>query len=271
MARLFLAIYRFIFCRSVLYRFNYHLQRLTLRGIGIMNSEGNDITGETFLLRSLRGKNITTVIDIGANTGGYSEEVQRYIPNATIYAIEPHPLTFKRLKKHLTGKAYQLRNLGMGERSGKGILYDFADDAVLKSTQPTSTLASTVKSVITSFHKQQVQSFSFPLMTLDTFVHKERIESIDLLKIDTEGNELQVLKGAQMLLKHKKIRFIQFEFNEMNAYAGTFFKDFIELLPGYTFYRLMPYGLYPMGPYKPSTHEIFAFQNILAVPEGETI
>jgi hypothetical protein len=128
-----------------------------------------------------------------------------------------------------------------------------------------------LKDVINELYRQNVQAFKFSMTTLDRFAEVEDIHVIDLLKIDTEGTELYVLKGAMRLLKKKRIRFIQFEFNEMNVYSRTFFRDFIDLLPGYTFYRLMPSGFYQLGPYRPSTHEIFAFQNILAVPEGEEI
>jgi FkbM family methyltransferase len=269
MASFVLSLYRFLFCRPVFYRVNYHLQRLTLRGIGVMNSEGNHITGEQYLFTMLADKQIKTVVDVGANTGGYALDLHRAISTARIHAIEPHPKTFLLLKKNLTGKYAQLYNLGLGDKTGKGTLWDFADDADLKHTQPTSTLASTLKNVIEEFHQQKAQAFSFQITTLDAFAEKEKISTIDFLKIDTEGNELDVLKGAKDLLRKKKIRFIQFEFNEMNVYNRTFFKDFIDMLPGYTFYRLMPTGLYPLGSYKPSTHEIFAFQNILAVPVDE--
>ena len=104
--------------------------------------------------------------------------------------------------------------------------------------------------------------------TLDNFAKKEKIKKIDFLKIDIEGNELSVLEGAKNLIKGNKISLIEFEFNEMNAYSRTFFKDFINLLPNFKFYRIMPKGLYKLGPYKPITHEIFAFQNILAVKKG---
>jgi hypothetical protein len=82
-----------------------------------------------------------------------------------------------------------------------------------------------------------------------------------------EGAELSVLQGASELLKNGSIVFIQFEFNEMHAYSKTLFKDFVDILPNRIFYRIMPKGLLKMGNYRPSTHEIFAFQNILVVPK----
>src|SRR6185436_3522307 len=90
---------------------------------------------------------------------------------------------------------------------------------------------------------------------------------VDFLKIDTEGNELKVLKGAQSLLQKNAIRAIQFEFNEMNVVSRVFLRDFYDILAGYTFYRLLPDGLLPLGRYS-ARNEIFAFQNIFAVNDA---
>jgi FkbM family methyltransferase len=167
-----LDIYRYIFCRRIFYRLNYHLQRISLRGIGVLNSEGNHVTGEEYLLQSLKDKQIKVVVDVGANAGGYTLDVREFLPNAAVYAIEPHPKTFMQLKNNVNDKKVKLYNIGLGDKNGKGTLWDFADDAVLKRTQPTSTLASTIKDVIEDFHQQKAQSFSFPILTLDTFVRK---------------------------------------------------------------------------------------------------
>lgn len=263
-----LNIYRYIFCRKIFYKFNYHAQRLTLRGIGVLNSEGPQITGESYLLKKLSKNNsIRTIVDVGANTGGYTEEMRMRFPKATIYAIEPHPETFKSLLVSAQKNKFFAYRQGLGSDIGAGELWDFADDAELKPTQPTSTLASTLKEVVKDLHKQKPQAYAFKMTTLDNFAKNEGIKNIDFLNIDVEGAELVVLKGAKSLLKNNKISLIQFEFNEMNAYSRTLFKDFMDILPKYIFYRIMPNGLYKLGDYRPSTHEIFAFQNILAVPE----
>src|SRR3989344_4573945 len=93
-----LNIYRFVFCRKFFHKFNYHLHQVTLRGIGVLNSEGPQITGESYCLKMLgRHFPLETIMDVGANTGEYVKELRAYFPKATIYAIEPHPLTFKQL------------------------------------------------------------------------------------------------------------------------------------------------------------------------------
>jgi FkbM family methyltransferase len=261
--------YRSIFCRKRFYRFNHHLQRISLRGIGIFNWEGNRVSGEQYLLSKLRDKDIGTVVDVGANVGWYVLDIHRYLPDAEIYAVEPHPRTFELLRDNTRGIRVHMFNIGLGDRTEDGTLWDFADDSPMKHGEPIAYFASTLKGVIDELHRQNAQAFTVPMTTLDRFAEAEDISIIDLLKIDTEGTEIDVLKGAKNLLKMKKVRFIQFEFNEMNVYNRTFFRDFIDLLPGYSFYRLMPSGFYQLGPYRPSTHEIFAFQNILAVPDGE--
>lgn len=89
-----------------------------------------------------------------------------------------------------------------------------------------------------------------------------------MLKIDTEGHELNVLKGARLTIAKGMVDVIQIEFNEMNVISRTFFKDIIDILPGYDFYRLLPDGLLPLGAYKILDFEIFAFQNIVALKHG---
>ena len=85
-----------------------------------------------------------------------------------------------------------------------------------------------------------------------------------LLKIDTEGHELEVLKGFEPYIRQNKVDLIHFEFNEMNVASRVFFKDFWEFLPNYDFYRMLQDGLIPIKNYNPVYCEIFAYQNIVA-------
>ena len=85
-----------------------------------------------------------------------------------------------------------------------------------------------------------------------------------MLKIDTEGHEFAVLRGASNLLKTGRIDVIHFEFNEMNVVSRVFFKDIWDFLPNYDFYRMLPDGLAQIKNYSPVFCEIFAYQNIVA-------
>lgn len=84
------------------------------------------------------------------------------------------------------------------------------------------------------------------------------------MKVDTEGNEYHVLEGATQLLHNNKVDVIQFEFNEMNVISRVFLKDFYDLLPKHTMYRLDTQRLIPLGDYSP-LNEVFRIQNIIAI------
>jgi FkbM family methyltransferase len=264
---LFISWYRSALVRPALYSFHTHLYKFALRGMGILNSEGPQATGEDWLQAQIaQFLEVNTIVDVGANTDVFGIDA---FPAAQIYACEPHPLTFKKLKANYANSEkatrLQLFNIALSNKAGKMSLWDFADDAELKDTQPTSTLASLDRSVIEELHHQSAKSYRVTVSTLDDFVKKNHINSIDILKIDTEGHELAVLHGATKTLRLGNIKIIQFEFNEMNAFSRTFLRDFISLLPDYAFFRLLPNGVISLDNYRPLTHEIFAFQNIVCI------
>jgi hypothetical protein len=76
-------------------------------------------------------------------------------------------------------------------------------------------------------------------MKIDAFSKKNKIERIDFLKIDTEGGDLDVLKGAENMLKSQKIDFVQVEagMNPDNNHHVPFecLKSFLEKYNYYLF------------------------------------
>ena len=125
--------------------------------------------------------------------------------------------------------------------------------------------ASIFKDVIEKVHKSEFIEHKINLIRIDDFCKKYNIAKINLLKIDAEGNELNILMGAAELIKNNKIDVIHFEFNEMNVYSRVFLRDFYELLVNYNFHRMLPDGLIFLCDYNPIYHEIFAYQNIAAI------
>lgn len=263
----FFQVYCWFFARTILQKLNLHTFKLTLRSLGLLNSDTAQATGESVWLRQLaQSRHVTTIIDVGANDSAYGS---LEFPKATIYAFEPHPTSFARLKQHAPTNVKPI-HAAVGAKNQSTTLWDFATSAPLKASQPTSQLASLHKTVITKLHGQPATGYPTQVITLDSFATQQNITHIDLLKIDAEGNELAVLQGAQRLITQQKIDIIQFEFNEMMAYSHTHFLDFVELLPNFTFYRLLPNELMPLGPYRPLTHELYGFQNIIAIRQTKS-
>jgi hypothetical protein len=122
------------------------------------------------------------------------------------------------------------------------------------------------REVITGIHGQAAITHQITLRTLDDLAQDLQLSRIDLLKIDTEGHELEVLRGARRLLSDGLIRVLHIEFNEMNVVSRVFFRDFRELLPHHRPYRMLPSGMIPV-PASPLKSELFAFQNVVFLPD----
>lgn len=250
--------YRAVFARRFFYKFNKLLYRMSLHGLGILNYKTNKQSGEAHFLRyEINLFNGGDVLDVGANIGSYCSFLNHEYPLCRIYAFEPHPATYQILLKNTDASDIKTFNLAVGASEGSLALYDYANN-------DGSLHASLHNGVIEQIHKSIAIEHQVKVISLDHFAKEQGIDQISLLKIDTEGHEFEVLKGAPTLLKSGRIEIIHFEFNEMNVFSRVLFKDIWEFLPNYDFYRMLPNGLVPIQNYSPVFCEIFAYQNIVA-------
>jgi len=251
--------YQFLFARKAFYKFNKALYYLSLRGLGILNCENYKLSGEQAFIEShFSTLKKGVVLDIGANIGNYTKNILKISPDMQIYAFEPHPITYKKLTTSVVSKNFYPFNLAVGSKNSELQLYDYED-------QDGSSHASMYKEVIEVIHKGKAVKHDIKVVRMDNFLKGHSIDRIDLLKIDTEGNELDVLKGLGNCIPEGKIKAIHFEFNEMNVISRSFFKDFWDILPNYNFYRMLQDGLVPIEQYNPVHGEIYAFRNIVAL------
>ena len=198
------------------------------------------------------------ILDVGANVGHYAIMLRKNNIKLPIFAFEPHSVAYKKLEQAASVHAFIPVKRGAGEVSTRAVIYDYAGNTG-------SEHASMYKEVISELRNSAVEEVNIELVSIDHFVAGNNISKIALLKIDREGHELNVLKGAKMTLAKGLVEVIQIEFNEMNVISRTFFKDIIDILPGYDFYRLLPDGLRALGTYNVLDFEIFSFQNIVAL------
>ena len=219
-----LAVHRFIFARPQLRVFNMFLVHLGFKGLGILQYESIKASGEqNFINNILPGlihRENPVFFDVGANTGGYSRRLSQRFPNARIYAFEPHPKTFAVLMDGFGFSNLKCFNIGLGEQKGSFILYNRVD-------HQGSEHASLYKEVISGIHKKDVSSTQVMVETIEDIVLAQGIDRIDFLKIDCEGSELSILKGASSLIEQDAIGCVHFEFNEMNVVSRCFVRDFL--------------------------------------------
>jgi FkbM family methyltransferase len=254
-------VYVFLFARKAFYRFNLLFYKLSMTGIGIHNYENDHVSGEKAFIKYMKARNLFkegVILDVGANVGHYAIMLRENNITLPIFAFEPHPVAFKKLEQAATVHHFIPVKRGAGEVSATAVIYDHAGNTG-------SEHASMYKEVISDLYNTDVEEVDIDLVSIDHFVLENNITNIALMKIDTEGHELNVLKGAKGIIERGLVNVIQMEFNQMNVISRTFFKDIIDMLPGYDFYRLLPDGLLALGAYKILDFEIFAFQNIVAI------
>lgn len=250
--------YAFVFTRTIFNKLNKHILLMSLRGYGILNYKSGEQSGENNFINSIFS-NIENgvVLDIGANVGDYSKKIRAINQNVEIHCFEPHPITYQKLESSVSLLKIKTYDVGVGSHNENLKLYDYEND-------DGSEHASLYRDVIEKIHNGKSIEHEVKIITLNAFVIEHNIERVLLLKVDTEGHELEVLKGFEAYIRQGKVDFIHFEFNKLNVISRTFFKDFWEFLPNYDFYRMVRDGLVHIETYDPVHCEIFAYQNIVA-------
>ena len=235
--------------------FNTVLLRAALHGLGVFNVEPR-YSGERWLVRRrLRLGERPILFDVGANVGEFSRLLVDSFPTAEIHAFEPHPANFSKLSECSEIRAH---NLALGDSQGTLKLFDFS------GAEKGSTFASVHREVFENIHGAESHFTTVRVTTLDAFCREHEIPQIDFLKIDTEGNELAILRGSTGLLQEGRILNLLFEFNEMNTVSRVFMRDFVEMLKDYQMFRLLPNAMLPV-PNATVLREIFAYQNIFCM------
>lgn len=196
--------------RNTLDRFGYVLWKREFLQYGI--SPFLDIAR----LNRAAARSVRTFFDVGANIGQTSREALKAFPEARVFAFEPHPDTFNRLRDALSEDRFSAYQLAFAERSGPVTLYEYGavgDGTLMNSLLPDARFP-------VQFGYAAAQR-TVDCSTIDQFCASNGISRIDVLKIDTECCDLFVLKGAVRMLRERRIGFIYTEFNDLQPKQGT--------------------------------------------------
>lgn len=158
-----------------------------------------------------------TIFDVGAHYGQVAQGYRELFPDATVYAFEPFPASFERLRENVAGDA-NIRPLpfGLSDESGPQRFCSNSFDATnsLLDADPRAGRAwgegvvETTARVTCDFQR------------LDDFVAANAIEAIDILKLDVQGAETRVLDGGRDTLAARKIHLIYAEVLVAPTYRG---------------------------------------------------
>lgn len=169
-----------------------------------------------------------TVFDVGANVGELTLLFSRFAAaNGIVYAFEASRAAFERLeivcraaKRHNV----VLNHLALADKKGLIQLHIYDDDYSSFNSQAVRPL----KDYGLNIEPVGIEEIS--ATTIDDYCEEHGIERIDLLKIDVEGAELQVMKGARRMLKSGRVKCMTFEFGQTTFDMGNHPEEIEEYL-----------------------------------------
>lgn len=218
---------------------------------------GWDMPGEvSAAITFLKGVAAPVIMDVGANRGEWTKGIYQALGAGRYFAYEPQSACQESLRSlHVPGITIV-----------QTCLSDEPGEMDLHSDCPGSGLASLYERAET-YLASPTRVERVKVTTVDEELATRKIDRVDFMKIDVEGTELQVLRGAKAALDSGAIRALAFEFGSANIYSRVFFRDFWYLLSarGYKLWRIVPGGgLRPVPAYREDLEHFRGVSNYVA-------
>ncbi|WGD33727.1 FkbM family methyltransferase [Olleya sp. YS] len=170
-------------------------------------------------------KNKRTFLDIGSNIGYYSLLAGQSNPKIKIYAFEPAIGPKYYLDKNIELNKFenQIKTFDVALSNSIGVI-DFYEVENVKYKNLKYNLAGEgntgTKTKSRNFIKREVST-----TTLDKFVKQNNIKNIDIIKLDTEGTEIEILNnGKNTIIENQPIVICETLFNTIEKELEDFFK-----------------------------------------------
>lgn len=176
---------------------------------------------------------VQVMVDVGAHDGWYAKRAALYFPLKRSILVEPMPANAEGLRK-LDLPGLKVVEAAMADKKGR------AKFTICRTAQASSLLE--MSPGMTDVYQLDMScqnEIEVVVGTLDALCEEEKIEHIDLLKIDVQGAERLLLAGAKNTLRRTK--YLQIEMLFVEHYCGcALFHELDELCraAGFELYRL---------------------------------
>jgi FkbM family methyltransferase len=236
------------FVQRRLHRWGYHIIRLGPDALG-----GDPYQDLANLSRPAR----PLVFDVGANLGQTVGKLRKVLPEATIHSFEPGPGTFAQLQKNCRDlPGVTLWNMGLGSQPGELKFYENSQ----------SELSSFLPLGPEGWGEVQ-REVTVSVDTIDHFCQQHSIDFIDILKTDTQGFDLEVLKGAEQMLSGGRIGLVYTEISIAEIYQnGACLDELYGWMRGHGYRLVTFYRMAFRGGLASSTDALFAHPGYLKSP-----
>lgn len=175
------------------------------------------------------------LFDVGANIGQTALWLHQHLPEATIHAFEPVPTTFQALQCATSGaSAIHCHGVALGAEQGHASMRALPGDEQ--------------NSLVTGIYDEHPDAEDTPIRieTVDRMCSKLGLQGIDILKTDTEGYDVDVMRGAEGQLRQGAISAVVSEATfQSGDRMHTQFANMAAFLD--------PHGLVCCGVYEPRT------------------
>ncbi len=176
-------------------------------------------------LCGMRHRNISSVVDVGANTGQFAKYILKFFPQANIYCFEPLSEPFRELRQWSETQTGRVRvyNIAVGDSTGTVQIHSHADHS------PSSSILASTEFMARSFPQTENQTeIVVDIDTLDSALSQilPSMKRELLLKLDVQGYEDRVLRGAQNVLAAADICILEISLE--NFYKGQ--ADYLDLM-----------------------------------------
>ena len=158
-------------------------------------------------MRKLAATEEPLIVDAGANRGQSIERFRRTFARPVIHAFEPGRETFAELQRRCGGlSGVHLNDVALGSRAETRTFLHNRSDDMSSFLQPAADAWGEISS-----------RYPVEVTTVDDYCAARGIERIVVLKSDTQGFDLEVLKGAQRMMARRAVDliFIEITFSEM--------------------------------------------------------
>lgn len=157
------------------------------------------------------------VLDVGANRGDTVVRTKQEYPNAIVHAFEPVGDVFEELRAATRGLSdVHLHRVAVGEKPGEVELHVTKNRWCSSVLQP----GERGKAYYGDWYNVE-RTERVPMVSLDSWAEAHHVRRVDIIKIDVQGLELSVLRGARRLLSQGGVKAVLCEAQLVQEYEGS--------------------------------------------------